>query len=48
MASSLDGKPLLTSEEAWQKLANYYENNKSELDMPSMFRNDPERFKKFR
>ena len=46
--AALDGKPLLTNEDTWKKLQNYYDVNKSKLHMPTMFQGDPQRFQKYR
>lgn len=45
--AALDGKPLLTDEEIWKKLQNYYDANRTELHMPSMFQADSQRFQKY-
>lgn len=41
-------KPNLTTEPAWQKLQQFYNENGSKLNIKNLFEQDPARFEKYR
>jgi len=45
--ASLKGKAYLKDTEAWQKLQNYFDQNKNAINILELFTKDPERFSKF-
>ena len=45
--AALKGKPFLKDTEAWQKLQNYFDQNKDNINILDLFNKDPERFSKF-
>ncbi|GAB6021800.1 hypothetical protein CHUAL_004376 [Chamberlinius hualienensis] len=47
MKSSSNEKLLLTDEDAWKNLKEYYDNHKFELNLVQLFKNDPERYVRF-
>ena len=45
--ASLKGKAYLKDTEAWQKLQNYFDQNKNAINILELFTKDPERFSKY-
>ena len=45
--AALKGKAFLKDTEAWQKLQNYFDQNKDNINILDLFNKDPERFSKF-
>ena len=45
--AALKGKAFLKDTEGWQKLQNYFDQNKDNINILDLFNKDPERFSKF-
>lgn len=47
-ADTMEGKAYLTDEPAYKALQQFYSSNGAKLNILQMFKEDPERFKKYR
>jgi hypothetical protein len=44
----MSGKPLITTNETWQKIQSFFNENGAKLNIKDLFAKDPARFDKFR